>query len=795
MLKNIPKELRELNQWVRATKSDIKDKDKLPINPNNGKMADPVKSCTWGSFSQAKLFLTKAIPHVGFVLSQDDPYTIIDLDDPYKPEKDWDEEYRAKLAALNKKIMDTFQSYTEISQSGKGVHIIVKGTIPKGVNRDTVELYSSQRYMITTGNVAKDLPILECQELLDILYNEMKPASESVPLEEVEMTSEDSEIIEMAMNASNGDKFTELCNSIPDGVQNSEQDLALLSIIAFYSESNEQCRRIFRMTGRGKREKVIKNDKYLNYTLQKIRANAVPKVDFSELQNRMKDMITNSMAVPAEKLGETERTTAQELHCKPVGNLTAFMNKGPKGDPIKWSEPEPEPKAKKKVPSDDDSDGLVFPPGLVGEVAEYIYKSAAMPVKEMGLMGALGFIAGIIGRQYNVSGVGLNQYLVLLANTGTGKEGMADGIGRLSNHIRQHIPIIDTFMGPSAFASGPALVKTISENPCFLSILGEFGLTLQQLCDPRANGAQVTLRRAYLDLYQKSGQNGVLNASVYSDKEKNTDLVNSPSLTILGESTPETFYEGLSEHHISDGLIPRFTVVEYTGLRPYLNENMHFAPSDKLVNDLVELLHCSIDMQMNNAHVDVVFSSDVKEKAKHYAMEITDRINASSNTVQRQLWSRADLKIKKLAALIAVGVNFHNPMITMAIYNWAKKIVETDIANMMKRFEKGDIGHGESKQYADLKRKLKSYFNGKASVEYKAYHAAGVIPIKYLRRSLNQINSFKKDQRGVGNAIKAVLAEAVECGELVEVAAPQAKKQFNTTSKLYGIGDSFDKGE
>lgn len=781
MLKNIPKELRALPQWVIATKSSNPDHDKLPMRADNiRKMADPTLPESWNTFEMACEATTEAKPHVGFVLSVDDPYCIIDLDNPDNPKKDWPEEHRAMLRALNTKIMATFESYTEMSQSGTGVHIIVKGSIPKGVNRDTVEMYSDTRYMITTGRVIKDLPIVECQELLDLLYNEMKPMSASVELEELVATEEDNDIIEQAMLASNGQKFTDLCNSVPDGVQNSEQDLALLSIIAFYSESNEQCRRIFRMTGRGKREKVVKNDKYLDYTLQKIRANAVPKVDFSALQANMQTLINGDKQIVEQNQVESGGVD--------LTRLLARANRVAKGEPeVEIEEAEPdEPIVVTEKPVQ--IERIEFPAGLVGKVAEYIYAQAARQVHEIALMGSLGFLAGIVGRQYNVSAVGLNQYLVLLAKTGTGKEGIASGIGLLNSELRKHIPMVADFSGPSAFASGPAMVKTIAEKPCFLSILGEFGLTLQQLCDPKANGAQVTLRQAYLDLYQKSGKGSSVNPSVYSDKEKNTELVHSPALTVLGESTPETFYEGLSEHHISDGLIPRFTILEYRGNRPYLNANLGCSPPDELISDLVELLQVVLDMQMNKSNVDVLMTKQVKEVADQFEIQTTDMINASTNRVYCQLWSRADLKIKKMAGLVAVGVNIHKPVIDLKTYKWAKEFVEQDIRNMMDRFEKGDVGHGESKQYVDMVNKVQTYFKNKPTKEYKLFHAAGVIPIKYLRRSLSNISSFKKDSKGVGSAIKAMLQEAIEAGDLVEIAAPQALKQFNTTSKLYGIG-------
>jgi hypothetical protein len=47
----------------------------------------------------------------------------------------------------------------------------------------------------------------------------------------------------------------------------------------------------------------------------------------------------------------------------------------------------------------------------------------------------------------------------------------------------------------------------------------------------------------------------------------------SPAFSILGESTPERFYGALNEDMISEGLLPRFLLIEYKGNRPPLNEH------------------------------------------------------------------------------------------------------------------------------------------------------------------------------------------------------------------------------
>lgn len=130
--------------------------------------------------------------------------------------------------------------------------------------------------------------------------------------------------------------------------------------------------------------------------------------------------------------------------------------------------------------------GIARPPGLVGELAEYFWSCSPRPVLEVSLAAAIALTAGVCGRQFNISGAGLNLYLMLTAKTGRGKSGLEDGIDRIVSAVRPEIPMVDQFIGPGAIASGQALHRHLAEHPCFVAPIGEFGLTLQQMCHPRA---------------------------------------------------------------------------------------------------------------------------------------------------------------------------------------------------------------------------------------------------------------------------------------------------------------------
>lgn len=740
---NIPYELRILPQWVCA------GLNKVPVNPRTGQMASVTDSATWGTFEEA---CRAGMPYIGFVLAPWDPYTIIDLDN--KPEKPC----TAEQWARHQLILQHFDSYTERSASGSGYHIIVKGRIPAGVHRDNVEVYSDGRYMVCTGDVVRQAPIADFQGLLDQLYGEMKPA-EMVELVDRESILSDEEVIAMAMNAANADKFNALCAGDMTGYPSqSEADFALLSILAFYTPDNEQVRRLFRMSALGKREKAVKNNTYLNFALGKIRANEAPPVDALQF-------VANAEAFLAQA---NAQVPAAEPAPSPVETASS-------------AEPLPE------VP------GVSLPPGLIGEMAQYFYHSAIRPVPEIALAAALALTAGVAGRSYNISGTGLNQYLILLAQTGRGKEGAVMGIDNLIAAVRPQVPMADQYIGPAAFASGQALIRTLTKSPCFVSVLGEFGLTLQQLSDARANSAQIMLRKVLLDLYAKSGWNRMLQSSVYSDSEKNTQIIQAPNVTILGESTPETFFEGLDSSHVAEGLIPRFSIIEYNGDRPPRNRNANCPPPAGLVQRFADLIATSVTTNNNNTCIPVQLDSQAMVMLDDFDAKADRIMNGSRLDVEVQVWNRAHLKALKLSALLAVGVNPHQPIVTWDLAAWAIDFVTRDVSTVTKRFQSGDVGRGDSKQYNDLKRVVEAYFKGGvASAEKYGVPVElaknGIVPYSFLARRTANMSSFKHDRLGATGALKRTIQVAVDSGVLIELGKADLANKYRFSGVAYGLG-------
>ncbi len=549
-----------------------------------------------------------------------------------------------------------------------------------------------------------------------------------------------------------------------------------MSMLAYYSKSNEQCRELFLLSKLGQRDKAQRR-RYLDYMLTKCRAKEAPPVNFDQLKSYAENIDQTN--------GNSERRTSAGA------NPESGKKKAPP-PPTKTIAAIPPPPSQR--PRADDR--LAYPPGFVGELARYFHASAIRPVPEIALVSALALVAGVVGRSYNISGTGLNLYLILLANTGSGKEEAARSIDRIIAAARTKVPMADRFVGPAVFASGQALVRVLDTKPCFVSVLGEFGVTLQQLCDPRAPGPTMMLKKVLLDLYSKGGFNQILRESVYSDHEKNTKIIQAPNVTILGESTPDIFYGGLDSSHILEGLVPRFSIVEYNGPRPARNHNAFTPPPESLIDQLADLLAIALTTQQNNTFSAVPIDPGAQALLDSLDKKADGIINGTDSDVDRHLWNRAHLKALKLSALIAVGCNPREPVVTTEHAQWAIAFVEREVGSVAAKYRSGEVGGGENKQESELKLAVRDYLMMQPAGR-ENYKVPSVlltepfIPYGYLRRRLRGVQSFKNDRRGPTVALQALLDSLVKSEELVLVNPRETAERWRLSTAVYAVGATF----
>lgn len=792
----LPIELRRRPQWCYTYPGDSEPLRRKAPRKKGNTLASDTSPSDWMSFEEACAYAEQVNGDIGYVLTEDDEFTCIDLDvkdattHPSKPEvwtkqEDFDRYWR---------ICQTFDSYTELSRSGKGLHIWLQGKIGQGCRRDGVEVYSQERFIICTGHIIINRPVREHQKLLDAMVGDMRRA-QAARYDLVELVEEgeeytDAEIIERAISAGNAEKFNALCSCTScyfDGStkihgtysqlgyeSQSEADLALMSMFTFYSRSNEQCKRLFRMTGLGRREKAVKNDRYLNETLKKIRSRQATH-ERAEIRAIAQAADTMLKAQQERKLRD-----ATLLHVP--GTPEPARTLPPAAATVATMGPQVAPTGQ---------DGLAWPPGLAGQIAYFIYQSAPRPVKEVAIVAALGFLAGVCGKAFCIPQSGLNLYIVLIARSAIGKEAMHSGISALITSAASRQPPVMRFVDFTDFASGPALRKGVAANPSFVNVAGEWGKKLKRLAgDDNRDTPMTQLRTVMTDLYQKSGPQSIVGGITYSNKDSNIASVAGVAYSMIGESTPGTFYEALTETMMEDGFLSRFIIVEYAGDRPPLNVNPLREPSKALGDAVADLCTHAMTLLDRQDTVMVSRTDEAARMMEKFEKECDSQINSTTDEMWRQMWNRASLKMMRVASLLAVADNWLNPVIDKVHIQWALDLISRDINIMSKRIEAGDIGMNDDSRERKIAKMCKEYLEAPVAASYaipEDLRKAGIIPRKFLQVRVARQVAFNSHRGGSTAALDNTLRSMCDSGYLMEVDKMKVSDQFGYHGKAYRI--------
>lgn len=242
---SIPEYVRKRDQWVLWRydwREDNQQWAKVPYCAWNLKHAKSDDPQTWTSFAVAEDTFrhnAKDFAGIGFVFSKNDDLCGIDFDNCVEHSED---EYL--LSGSASKWVDTLNSYTELSPSGTGLHIICRAQLVAG-RKDTktgIEVYDQGRYFTFTGRSWQErpLPVAQSQEAVGKLLKAVFPAREEKPKNTptpVVPTKSIDDLLSIAFKASNGDKIKRLFEGdLSDYAGGwSEADLGLCSMLAFYS--------------------------------------------------------------------------------------------------------------------------------------------------------------------------------------------------------------------------------------------------------------------------------------------------------------------------------------------------------------------------------------------------------------------------------------------------------------------------------------------------------------------------------------------------------------------------------
>src|ERR1019366_4685117 len=208
------------------------------------------------------------------------------------------------------------------------------------------------------------------------------------------------------------------------------------------------------------------------------------------------------------------------------------------------------------------------------------------------------------------------------------------------------------------------------------------------------------------------------------------------------------------------------------------NKNHETAqPSQELVGTLGTLCLNALSLAKNRATINVQVDGGSSFFIHEFDVECDRKVNEAETEIARQLWTRGHLKLLKLAALIAVGMDIYEPVITLEVAQGARNMVERDIANILDRFESERVGNdaNEQQQCTKVLEMFKDYIYrpfDKVMSKYlvnEAMKRDRVIQWSYLSRRLAGQPAFKTDRMGSSFALKRTLDLLMADGTIVEL--------------------------
>lgn len=284
IIPNIPKDLQIINQWVCwvGIWDEKKGKyDKVPYSPLSGYKAKANDLTTWASFDDTlKVYQMSGGKYsgIGIELLENNGICGVDLDDCINEQ--------GIISPEAWVIIRLFNSYTELSPSGKGIRIFVKAKLPlSGRRKGKIEVYNNGRFLTVTGHHIEETPlsIESRQDEMDQFHKKYiaKPiVTKQQPLspEPLKAVKADVEILDMARKSKNGNVFSQLYDQgdwqAAGFPSQSEADLALANMLSFwFARDTAKVEGLFRQSGLY-REKCDKphysgGATYLEWTVQK----------------------------------------------------------------------------------------------------------------------------------------------------------------------------------------------------------------------------------------------------------------------------------------------------------------------------------------------------------------------------------------------------------------------------------------------------------------------------------------------------------------------------------------------
>lgn len=314
---------------------------------------------------------------------------------------------------------------------------------------------------------------------------------------------------------------------------------------------------------------------------------------------------------------------------------------------------------------------LANPPGLVGELVEWICGTARRPQRSLAIGAALTILGTLSGRHIaGPTGSGTHLYVVGLAPTGAGKDhAMQQILTAMSGVGASH------FIGPGQFISMPAVINFLVRAPLSVCAMDEFGSFMKRIGSRKASSFEGAISGIMRTAWGSSFK--PMPTPEWAGKA--SEVIMAPAMSIYGVSTAEEFYGALEGGDTSNGVLNRLLVVE-TRKRPK-DRSPRLATHEltlQLADALKEVLNRAGPMVFGQLQVHDrappvhrVPWGPGAEAAFAALVEDVHKL-CDGDPMAQAFFARVGETAVRLATILAIGVNPIRPVVTLEAFAWAR---------------------------------------------------------------------------------------------------------------------------
>lgn len=369
---------------------------------------------------------------------------------------------------------------------------------------------------------------------------------------------------------------------------------------------------------------------------------------------------------------------------------------------------------------------ILNPPGVLGDVARWITATAPKAQPELAVAAAVALASVVMGRTYRSQfGNFTSLYLVMVAKSTEGKEHPQGSVEKVLTTAG-----LEKLIGGSGYTSAGAVYSALISSPAHLVTIDEMGKLLKI---SRAKG-NANAEAAIDKLVEAFGrQDGVMRPPTYStmtmkDSAKPADrVVHNPAVTLLGATTPGTFYGNLTTDLVKDGFLGRCIVVESKQPRQLTRFVDRTDPPPRVV-DWCKAVHASgaftgdlaglMSPDLPAKTIELPFSEGCRPLMDAFEAELNDEKEAGEAEGLDVLLGRTLEKAMKLAMIACKAENPANREVRPEHLQWGINYVRHYDTALVRAVREQRT---ENEHDADMKRMLEFVSQARKYTSDKTY--------------------------------------------------------------------------